>query len=406
MTKNFRLGAMMFLQFFIWGGWYVTVGNFMVAEGMGKITHWAYSVSPVAAIISPFFLGFVADRYFNAEKVLGILHILSGCFLLLTPFFTSKPMIFILMLAMHMLCYMPTLGLANSVAFRHVDNQEKQFPLIRVFGTLGWIVVGILVSGILHADKTATPFYIAGTAGIFLGFYSFSLPKTPPLLRKDAPISFRDIIGFNALNKLKSKSFFVFALSSFLICIPLAAYYNFAPVFVEDMKIADPAAKMTLGQMSEVLFMLILPLLFARYGVKYILLGGMLAWAVRYALFAVSASTGTISLVYLGIILHGICYDLFFVAGQIYVDKKSTADIRSQAQGFLVLITYGLGMFIGAQVAGYIYNLLPTVLKDEKAVLSVESWQQFWLVFAVMTTVVIVYFFIGFKDKLNSKEQL
>ena len=396
----------MFLQFFIWGGWYVTVGNFMVAEGMGKITHWAYSVSPVAAIISPFFLGFVADRYFNAEKVLGILHILSGCFLLLTPFFTSKPMIFILMLAMHMLCYMPTLGLANSVAFRHVDNQEKQFPLIRVFGTLGWIVVGILVSKILNADNDATPFYIAGTAGIFLGFYSFSLPKTPPLLSKDATISFRDIIGLNALNKLKSKSFFVFALSSFLICIPLAAYYNFAPVFVEDMKIADPAAKMTLGQMSEVLFMLILPLLFARYGVKYILLGGMLAWAVRYALFAVSASTGTISLVYLGIILHGICYDLFFVAGQIYVDKKSTADIRSQAQGFLVLITYGLGMFIGAQVAGYIYNLLPTVLKDEKAVLSVESWQQFWLVFAVMTTVVIVYFFIGFKDKLNSKEQL
>ena len=170
------------------------------------------------------------------------------------------------------------------------------------------------------------------------------------------------------------------------------------------MKIADPAAKMTLGQMSEVLFMLILPLLFARYGIKYILLGGMLAWAVRYALFAVSAPTGITSLVFLGIVLHGICYDLFFVAGQIYVDKKSTADIRSQAQGFLVLITYGLGMFIGAQVAGYIYNLLPTVLKDEQIVLSVQSWQQFWLVFAVMTTVVIVYFFIGFKDKLNSKE--
>ena len=402
MTTNFRLGTMMFLQFFVWGGWYVTVGNFMIAEGMKTITHWAYSVSPLAAIISPFFLGFVADRYFNAEKVLGILHILSGCFLLLTPFFTSKPMIFILMLAMHMICYMPTLGLANSVAFRHVDNQEKQFPLIRVFGTLGWIVVGILVSKILNADNDATPFYIAGTAGIFLGFYSFSLPKTPPLLSKDAPISFRDIIGLNALNKLKSKSFFVFALSSFLICIPLAAYYNFAPVFVEYMKIADPAAKMTLGQMSEVLFMLILPLLFARYGVKYILLGGMLAWAVRYALFAVSAPTGITSLVFLGIILHGICYDLFFVAGQIYVDKKSTADIRSQAQGFLVLITYGLGMFIGAQVAGYIYNLL---LKDQ-TVLSVQSWQQFWLVFAVMTTVVIVYFFIGFKDKLNSKEQL
>ena len=400
MTTNFRLGTMMFLQFFVWGGWYVTVGNFMVAEGMGTITHWAYSVSPIAAIISPFFLGFVADRYFNAEKVLGILHILSGCFLLLTPFFTSKPMIFILMLAMHMICYMPTLGLANSVAFRNIDDQEKKFPLIRVFGTLGWIAANILVSGILHADTSATQFYIAGAVGIFLGFYSFILPKTPPLLSKDALISFRDIIGLNALNKLKSKSFFVFALSSFLICIPLAAYYNFAPIFVSGMGIESPAFKMSFGQMSEVIFMLILPLLFVRYGVKYILLGGMLAWAVRYALFAVSASTGVISLVFLGIILHGICYDLFFVAGQIYVDKKSTADIRSQAQGFLVLITYGLGMFIGAQVAGYIYNLL---LKGQ-TVLSVQSWQQFWLVFAVMTTVVIVYFFLGFKDKLHSKE--
>ena len=400
MTTNFRLGTMMFLQFFVWGGWYVTVGSFMKDNNMEAIISWAYSVSPIAAIIYPFFLGFVADRYFNAEKVLGILHILSGCFLLLTPFFTSKPMIFILMLAMHMICYMPTLGLANSVAFRNIDDQEKKFPLIRVFGTLGWIVVGILVSGILHADKTATPFYIAGAAGIFLGFYSFILPKTPPLLGKDALVSFKDIIGLNALNKLKSKSFFVFALSSFLICIPLAAYYSYAPIFVGDMNIEDVAAKMTLGQMSEVLFMLILPLLFARYGVKYILLGGMLAWAVRYALFALSAPTGITSLVFLGIILHGICYDLFFVAGQIYVDKKSTADIRSQAQGLLVLITYGLGMFIGAQVAGYIYNLL---LKGQTA-LSVHSWQQFWLVFAVMTTVVIVYFFIGFKDKLNSKE--
>jgi nucleoside transporter len=372
----------------------------MVAEGMGTITHWAYSVSPIAAIISPFFLGFVADRYFNAEKVLGILHILSGCFLLLTPFFTSKPMIFILMLAMHMICYMPTLGLANSVAFRNIDDQEKKFPLIRVFGTLGWIAANILVSGILHADTSATQFYIAGAVGIFLGFYSFILPKTPPLLSKDTLISFRDIIGLNALNKLKSKSFFVFALSSFLICIPLAAYYNFAPIFVSGMGIASPAFKMSFGQMSEVLFMLILPLLFARYGIKYILLGGMLAWAVRYVLFAISAPTGITSLVFLGIILHGICYDLFFVAGQIYVDKKSTADIRSQAQGFLVLITYGLGMFIGAQVGGYIYNLL---LKGQTA-LSVQSWQQFWLVFAVMTTVVIVYFFIGFKDKLNSKE--
>ena len=400
MTTNFRLGTMMFLQFFVWGGWYVTVGNFMVAEGMGTITHWAYSVSPLAAIISPFFLGFVADRYFNAEKVLGILHILSGCFLLLTPFFTSKPMIFILMLAMHMICYMPTLGLANAVAFRNIDDPEKKFPLIRVFGTLGWIAANILVSGILHADTSATQFYIAGAVGIFLGFYSFILPKTPPLLSKDALISFRDIIGLNALNKLKSKSFFVFALSSFLICIPLAAYYNFAPIFVSGMGIESPAFKMSFGQMSEVLFMLILPLLFARYGIKYILLGGMLAWAVRYALFALSAPTGITSLVFLGIILHGICYDLFFVAGQIYVDKKSTADIRSQAQGLLVLITYGLGMFIGAQVAGYIYNLL---LKGQTA-LSVQSWQQFWLVFAVMTTVVIVYFFIGFKDKLNSKE--
>lgn len=392
--KKLKLSILMFIQFFVWGGWYVTAGNFMVAEGMQNMTHWAYSVSPIAAIVSPFFLGFIADRFFNAEKVLGVLHLLSGLALIGAPLFSHAPWVFIALLGLHMLFYMPTLGLSNTVAFKNIENQEKDFPIIRVFGTIGWIVAGIIISGLLKADTSPLPFYLAGSAGILLGLYSFFLPKTPPGADPKTALSVKDIVGLKALEKLKSKSFFTFCLASFLICIPLAAYYNFAPIFVSAMEISSPAFKMSFGQMSEVLFMLVLPLMFARFGIKYILLGGMIAWALRYLLFAVSASTGMIPLVLLGIILHGICYDMFFVAGQIYIDKQSSEDIRSQAQGFLVLITYGLGMFIGAQLSGYLFN---SFLGNAQS-LSMTAWQQFWLIFAGMTTVIIGYFMMSFKD--------
>ena len=403
MSNRFQsapLSVMMFLQFFVWGAWYVTVGNFMVAEGMGDITHWAYTVGPLAAILSPFFLGMISDRYFDVEKVLGVLHLLGGGTLLIAPMFSSSPTTFIVVIGVHMLCYTPTLGLSNSLAFHNITSQEKQFPLIRVFGTIGWIVAGVFVSTILGADQTAIPFYVAGGAGIVLGLYSFTLPHTPPPAASQKASSFREIMGIDALSKLSSKSFNVFLISSMLICIPLAAYYNFAPIFVNDAGLADPAFKMTFGQMSEVLFMLAMPFFFRRLGVKWMLLIGMGAWVLRYALFALAAPAGVVWIILFGIVLHGICYDFFFVTGQIYVDKKSGPEIRSQAQGLLVLMTYGVGMFIGAQLSGWLYNYY----KAGNEVMSMEQWQSFWWIPAIFAGVIMLLFAVLFSDKVDADE--
>jgi len=391
---------MMFLQFFVWGAWYVTVGNFMVKEGMGDITHWAYTVGPLAAILSPFFLGMVSDRYFDVEKVLGVLHLLGGAALLAAPMLSTAPTAFILILGLHMLCYTPTLGLVNSLAFHNITNQEKQFPLIRVFGTIGWIVAGVFVSTILGADQSAIPFYVAGVAGIVLGLYSFSLPHTPPPAASKTKASFREISGISALSQLSSKSFIVFIVSSLFVCIPLAAYYNFAPIFANDAGLADPATKMSFGQMSEVLFMLAMPFFFRRLGVKWMLIVGMGAWVLRYVLFALAAPSGVVWMILFGVILHGICYDFFFVTGQIYVDKKSTPEIRSQAQGFLVLLTYGVGMFIGAQLSGWLYNYY----KAGNDAMSLEQWQSFWWAPAIFAGVVMIVFAVFFNDKVETNE--
>jgi len=399
-STSARLSVMMFLQFFIWGAWYVTVGIFMGENGMGADTHWAYTVGPLAAVISPFFLGMIADRYFDVEKVLGVMHLLGGVAILAAPFMSGSPTVFILLLALHMLCYMPTIGLTNTLAFHNITDQEKQFPLIRVFGTLGWIAAGVLVSLGLNAETSAIPFYVAGGASILMGFFSFTLPHTPPPAAGSGSVTAREILGLDALAKLRSRSFNVFILSSFLICIPLATYYNFAPIFANDVELTNVAFKMSFGQMSEVLFMVLMPFFFRRLGVKWMLVVGMGAWVLRYALFALAAPAGTVWLIMFGIILHGICYDFFFVTGQIYVDKKSTADIRGQAQGLLVLITLGLGMLIGAQVSGWLNNWF----KDGAEVLSAADWQDFWWIPAAFAGAIMLFFTFTFKDEVNRDE--
>jgi nucleoside transporter len=382
----------MFMQFFVWGAWYVTVGNYMTAIGLTGVIYWAYTVSPIAGIVSPFFLGMVADRFFATEKVLGVLHILGGLAMIAAPFAAeSSGTLFILALLLHVLFYMPTLGLTNSLAFHHISDQEKQFPIIRVFGTLGWIVANIVVSAILHADATPVPLYVAGVSGIVMGVYSFSLPHTPPRSGADKP-SVRSILGLDALEKLWSKPFAVFALSSLLISIPLSAYYAYAPVFVSAAGLENPAFKMSFGQMSEVAFMLLMPFCFARLGVKWMLVAGMGGWVLRYGLFAAAAPAGTFALIMAGIVLHGVCYDFFFVTGQIYVDQKSTEDIRGQAQGFLVLITYGIGMLVGAQISGWVFNATvpdPSVL---------HAWQTFWWIPATFAAAVMMLFAVAFRD--------
>lgn len=402
-----RLSVMMFLQFFVWGAWYVTIGNFMTAQGMADLTHWPYTVNPIAAIVAPFFLGLVADRYFATEKILGILHILGGIIMFLTPSMTGNPTMFIVMLLLYNLCYMPTLGLSNSLAFANITDQEKQFPLIRVFGTIGWIVAGLFISFVLSGyvpegtlpDVTALPLYTTAVGSILLGLYSFSLPHTPPAAA-GKPFSVRDVLGIDAFKKLKSKPFMVFLVSSFLICIPLAAYYNFSPIFVNSSGISNPAATMSLGQVSEVLFMVLMPLFFVRLGVKWMLVVGMGAWVLRYAFFALAAPMGVFWMILVGILLHGICYDFFFVTGQIYVDKKAGAEIRGQAQGMLVLVTYGLGMFIGAQIAGNVFN----GFLDGADALTPDLWQSFWWIPAAFAAVIMLFFTFTFNDKVDTSE--
>lgn len=395
-----RLSAMMFLQFFIWGAWYTSIAVYMKAVGMTDLTHWPYTVNPVAAIVAPFFLGLVADRYFDTQKVLGVLHLLGGVILFLAPEFVGNPVVFIVALLAYNLCYMPTLGLSNSLAFHHITDQEKQFPKIRVFGTIGWIVAGLFISLVLGsllettAEATAWPLYTAGAASIILGLYSFSLPETPPAAKGET-VSLRSIAGVDALKALGSKPFYIFLFSSFLICIPLAAYYNFTQLFLESTGFENIAGTQTIGQMSEVVFMLLMPFFFVRLGVKKMLLVGMLAWVLRYALFALGAPDQVSWMILIGIALHGICYDFFFVTGQIYVDKKSTDKIRGQAQGLLVLVTYGVGMLIGAQVAGKVYN---SFLGDQ-ASLTLEQWYDFWWIPAAFAFLVMLFFAFTFRDK-------
>jgi nucleoside transporter len=395
-----KLSAMMFLQFFIWGAWYTTIAVYMTQHGMEKLTYWPYTVNPIAAIVAPFFLGLVADRYFATEKVLGTLHLLGGVVMYAVPRFTGAPTLFILLLLVYNLCYMPTLGLANSLAFHHIQAQEKQFPLIRVFGTIGWIVAGLFISYVLGpltgvvAEGTAWPVYTAATASVLLGLYSFTLPHTPPPAAGQR-VSLRSILGLDALSQLGDRSFYVFMVASFLLCIPLAAYYNFTQLFLGNAGITKIAAVQTLGQVSETGFMLLMPLMFLRLGVKRMLMVGMAAWVLRYGLFSIAAPNAIIGLIVLGILLHGVCYDFFFVTGQIYVDKKSTPAVRGQAQGFLVLVTYGAGMLIGAQVAGKVFNRF----LGGASSLTLDQWKSFWLLPAGFAALVLVFFAVMFRPK-------
>lgn len=405
-----KLSAMMFLEFFIWGAWYTAVAVYMTNNGMEDLTHWPFTVNPIAAIAAPFFVGLIADRYFATEKVLGFLHILGAIFMFITPLAVDSPLVFILLLLAYNLCYMPTISLSNTLAFHNMEDQEKQFPIIRVFGTVGWIVAGLIVSFALGAfvaeglqpEQTALPLYLASGASLLLGLFSFTLPHTPPPAAGES-VSIKSIIGVDALKQLGSKSFYVFLASSLLISIPLAAYYNFTQIFLGATGFENIAATQTIGQMSEVVFMLLMPYFFIRLGVKWMLGVGMLAWVARYGLFALGAPDEVAWMIITGIALHGICYDFFFVTGQIYVDKKSTPAVRGQAQGLIVLITYGVGMLIGAQLAGQLYNSFLGTASS----LTLNQWHDFWWVPAIFAGAVMVFFIIFFDDKvIEDKEDV
>lgn len=412
MSIRVQLSVMMFVQFFVWGAWFVTMGNYLGAglNFEGADIGRAYSTTGYAAILSPLFVGMVADRFFSAQKVMGFLHLLGAVLMYWASSITTPGMFFVVVLA-YAMCYMPTLALVNSISFNQMNNPEKEFPLIRVFGTAGWIVAGILITvlgkfGFENIEATATPFKMAAIASLVMGILSFTLPDTPPK-GAGTKATMVDLLGLDALTLMKDRSFFIFVISSLLICIPLAFYYSFANLFLNDSGMTEVAAKMTLGQVSEVLFMIVMPFFFARLGVKKMLLLGMLAWVARYALFAYGNNEGLIFMFYGGILLHGICYDFFFVTGQIYVDKEAPAKMRSNAQGFIALVTYGVGMVIGNEIAGRWVGRLTTMVEEtvegELVQVATYNWQSIWLMPTIMALVICIGFALLFKDPGNGQ---
>lgn len=402
-TLNARLSLMMFLQFFIWGGWFVTLGTFLGSTlgASGGQIGMAFATQSWGAILAPFIIGLIADRYFNAERILAILH-LVGAVLLYMLYRSEDFTAFYPYVLAYMIIYMPTLALVNSVAFRQMRDPALEFSRIRVWGTVGWIIAGLVISFVFAWDSQQSiaagalrnTFLMCAIASLLLGLYSFSLPSTPPLATKGGQGGIKQMLGLDALKLLKDRSFAIFFASSVLICIPLAFYYQNANPFLAEIGVANPTGMMTLGQISEVLFMLLLPLFIQRFGIKKTLMLGMLAWALRYALFAYGNSGDLMFMLIAGIALHGICYDFFFVSGQIYTDAKAGEHFKSSAQGLITLATYGVGMLIGFWVAG--------MITDHFATSTGHDWKGVWLFPAVFSLAVFVAFFIAFRERRDA----
>jgi nucleoside transporter len=393
-TVRLKLSTLMFLQYFVWGAWYVTMGTWLgsTLHFSGEQIGLAAGSTSLAAIISPFFIGMIADRFLATERILAALHVIGG----LVLFFTSTQTTFgpfYAVLLIYTLCYMPTLALSNSISFRQMQDPGREFPPVRVLGTIGWIVAGLLI-GSLGLEATAVPMRIGAGASIVLGAFCLALPHTPP--QKTGRATINDVLGLDALKLMRERSFAIFVLGSFLVCIPLQFYYAFANLFLNELNVTNAAGKMTLGQMSEIFFMLVMPWFFRRLGVKYMLLVGMAAWTARYALFANGNNAELAWMLYAGILLHGICYDFFFVTGQIYVDRKAPSDLRAAAQGFIAFVTLGVGMFIGSWASGRVV--------DSFALTGGHDWHRIWLVPAGGAAAVLVLFALFFRSEEKRPE--
>ncbi len=398
-TTRLQLSAMMFLEFFIWGAWYVTMGTYLdkVLHATGVQVGAAYSAMAIATILSPFFVGMIADRFFSAQKVLGVLH-LAGALLLFYITSITNPDGFYWILLLYSLMYAPTLALANSVAFRQMQDPGKEFPSIRVLGTVGWIVIGLMIDKVfmIKTEDLALTFKIAAFASLALGALSFFLPQTPPKA-KGTKSTVAQILGSDSFVLFKDKSFVIFFIASILICIPLSFYYSFTNLFLTDAGMHNVTSSMTMGQFSEALCILLIPFFFRRLGVKWMIIIGMAAWALRFLCFGYGDAGGNLWMFYAGIILHGVCFDFFFVTGQIYTDSKAGLKIQSQAQGIITMATYGIGMFIGTLLSG--------IVKDHYTIDSVVNWRSVWMIPAGIAVAVLVLFTLFFTDNKKTAAQ-
>ena len=444
-----RLSIMMFLQFFAWGTWFATLGAALDFAGLSSAIAGAYASAPIAAILAPLFLGLIADRFFASERVMGVLMLIGGAFLLLIPVVSkqadSGPTVVWLVLG-HLLCYMPTLGLGNTIAFSHIPSQD-QFPKIRVWGTIGWIAAGLLVGG-MGWSSSFNIFYLGGISSILLGVFSFMLPHTPPPM-KGKPMDLRSLFMVDALRLFADRNFLIFAVCSTLICIPLAYYYGMTGSYLTQTGFGAAAATMTIGQMSEIFFMLLIPFFFRRLGLKIMIMVGMAAWVIRYALFSFSAPDQSTWMILLAVALHGVCYDFFFVTGFMYTDQKAPKAIRGQAQSLMVFLTQGVGMFFGYKIMGgdkflgiplnltvgeyggqvtqakeytealklaagepepvsffgAFANMLSRSLPEglDKGLLdsTMEQWKNFWMFPAIMAGAILVVFALTFWDRVT-----
>ena len=384
-----QLAVMMFLQFVVWGAWYSTMGAYLGKIGFSGLSIGAaYSTINWGAIVSPFIVGMIADKYFSAQKVMGIIHIVGAALLWYVSLETDSSAFFWTLLV-YGIIYMPTIALANTVSFNQMEEPEKEFPVIRVFGTIGWIVIGLCIS-YLNYDESHMQFQLAAGLSLLLGIYCFFLPDTPPK-SKGQSTSISQVLGLDAFGLLKNLNFSIFLFCSFLISIPLAFYFSLTGFFLGDLGFENISGTMTLGQGSEIIFMLLMPFFFARLGIKKMLLFGMLAWMARYALFLLGSDGDMVAMLYLGILLHGICYDFFFVTGQIYVDNTAPKEIQASAQGLITLVTYGFGMLIGSWSSGWFLDFY-TDASD------VHLWKSIWLVPAGMALVAALALLFFFKD--------
>ena len=402
---RFRLSLMMFLEFFVWGSWYVTMGTFLGAnlKAQDQDISLAFSTQSFGAILAPFIVGLIADRYFQAQKILGFIHLL-GAVLMYLLYSSENFAGFFPLLLIYMILFMPTLALVNSISFNQMKNPEKEFSVIRVWGTIGWVTAGFIISALAWDSQTGlaegllkNTWIMASIVSLGLGIYSFTLPSTPPRAKTAGEFKFSEVLGLDALALLKHKNYAIFFLSSILICIPLAFYYQNASPFLTEIGVENSTGKMAFGQVSEVLFMLALPIFFSRFGLKNTLIVAMLAWAIRYVLFAFGDADSGVWMLLVGIALHGVCYDFFFVSGQIYTDAHAGEKFKSSAQGLITLATYGVGMLIGFWAAGQISNYYQDAT-------GVHFWKSIWMIPAGISILVLLFFISLFKkEKINTQ---